>query len=275
MTRISIIGGGTMGAAFIAGMFKVSYPSKDMVLCEKESSISGEIVKKYPIKVTESTEDAIEGANVIVLAVNAPEISSVVNSIKNSWNLLADEPLIVTFSPTSPAAYYESGLPAGAYVIRAVPDLSMSVANAVTILSAGRFVKEDQINEIDDIFSKLGEVIFVKENKLAAASALSGSSLAFTFLLTEALTDTGISMGLSLNEAQNLARYSIEGAGKLLTDMKLTPADLRHQVAFPGSANATAVDMLERKAFRGMVNEAIYSAKDKINLSYEEETKTS
>ena len=94
-----------------------------------------------------------------------------------------------------------------------------------------------------------------------AVTALSGSGPAYVFLLAEAMIAAGIQEGLPPETARRLALQTILGAGRMLTESDVDAAELRRRVTSPNGTTQAALDSFEAGGFRGLVSQAIHSAR--------------
>ncbi|WP_057114173.1 pyrroline-5-carboxylate reductase, partial [Mycobacterium tuberculosis] len=177
-------------------------------------------------------------------------------------------------------AYFESKLPAGTPVVRAMPNAAALVGAGVTALAKGRFVTPQQLEEVSALFDAVGGVLTVPESQLDAVTAVSGSGPAYFFLLVEALVDAGVGVGLSRQVATDLAAQTMAGSAAMLLErmeqdqggangelmglrVDLTASRLRAAVTSPGGTTAAALRELERGGFRMAVDAAVQAAKSR------------
>ena len=92
-----------------------------------------------------------------------------------------------------------------------------------------------------------------------AVTAVAGSAPAYFFLLTEALIEAGVQLGLKRDVATQMAKASASGAGALLDDEDADPVRLRQNISSPGGTTAAALRELEESGLRG----AMYRAAEK------------
>lgn len=83
MTRIAIIGGGNMGEALLAGLLASGRPVKDLVVAERYGDRARQLSETYSVLVT-SVADAIENANVVIVAVKPQDVDAVVEEFAKS-----------------------------------------------------------------------------------------------------------------------------------------------------------------------------------------------
>lgn len=254
--RIAIIGGGKIGEALLAGLINAGKPVKDLVVVELASGRAAELAEDYSVRVTQDVRDAAESAQVVFLAVKPDAVDSVLRDLSRADDNGESERITVSLVAGIPASRYEAALPAGAPVIRVMPNTPMLVNEAMSAVSAGRYADDEQVAVAVRLLESVGKVMVVPEKQLDAVTAISGSGPAYFFLLVESLTDAGVGLGLTRAQALELATQTLKGAGTLLSESGLSPVDLRAAVTSPGGTTAAALREFERFGLRHAVNEA-------------------
>jgi pyrroline-5-carboxylate reductase len=281
MARIAIIGGGSMGEALLAGLLRSDRQVKDMVVSERMPSRAKYLSETYSVQVTSSVVDAAENATYVIVAVKPSDVESVVREIAEAAaNSDTDsvEQVFVTVAAGVATSFYESKLPAGAPVIRVMPNAPALVGAGVSALAKGRFATPEQLKEVAALFDCVGSVITVPESQLDAVTAVSGSGPAYFFLLVEALVDAAVAVGLPRPVATDLAVQTMAGSAAMLLErldeggegaagaglgsgVDTTAAQLRATVTSPGGTTAAGLRELERGGLRAAVAEAVDAAK--------------
>jgi pyrroline-5-carboxylate reductase len=186
--------------------------------------------------------------------------------------------VFVTVAAGITITYFESKLPAGTPVVRAMPNAAALVGAGVTALAKGRFVTAPQLEEVSALFDAVGGVLTVPESQMDAVTALSGSGPAYFFLMVEALVDAGVAAGLSREVATDLTAQTIAGSAAMLLERMdqdrrpgegealgagadATAAQLRATITSPGGTTAAALRELERGGLRAAVDAAVQAAK--------------
>ena len=137
MARIAIIGGGNMGEALLAGLLRAGRQTKDLVLSEKSSERAGFLSQTYSVRVA-PLADAVENAAYVIVAVKPADVESVISEIANAAGEAANdavEQVLVSVVAGVTTGFYESHLPAGSPVIRAMPNAPALVGAGVTALA--------------------------------------------------------------------------------------------------------------------------------------------
>jgi pyrroline-5-carboxylate reductase len=281
MARIAIVGGGSIGEALLAGMLRAGRQVKDLVVAEKAPDRSKYLSEKYSVLVT-SVAEAVPTAMYVIVAVKPFDVEGLVNEISDAAGRAesdtADQ-VFVTVAAGVTTAFYENKLPAGAPVIRVMPNAPVVVGGGVSALARGRFATAEHLKEVSAIFDAVGGVLTVPESQLDAVTAVSGSGPAYFFLMVEALVDAGVAVGLSRSVATDLVVQTMAGSAAMLlerldeaepagdaamgTAMDTTAAQLRATVTSPGGTTAAGLRELERGGLRAAVADAVAAAKSR------------
>src|ERR1700722_11926804 len=262
MARIAIIGGGSIGEGLLSGLLRAGRQVKDLVVAERVPERAKYLADTYSVLVT-STTDAVDNATFVFVAVKPADVESVMGELGRAAAVAEDdsaEQVYVTVAAGITISYFESKLPAGTPVIRAMPNAAMLVGAGVTALAKGRFVTATQLEEASELFGAVGGVLAVPESQMDAVTALSGSGPAYFFLMVEALVDAGVAAGLSRQVATDLTTQTLAGSAAML--LERLDQNLRPEGGHaPGSTPAAALRDLERGGFRVAVDAAVQAAK--------------
>jgi pyrroline-5-carboxylate reductase len=253
--RIAIVGGGKIGEALLAGLIQSGKQTKDLVVAEKMDKRAKEIADEYGVLVTDVTS-AAEGAQYVFLAIKPDDVDAVLRELSSADDDAESERVTVTLVAGLPLSRYENGLQAGSPVVRVMPNTPMLVNEAMSAVSVGRYVGDDQLAAVVRLLETVGKVAVVPEKQMDAVTAVSGSGPAYVFLMAEAMIDAGVALGLSRPQAAELTVQTVRGAGLLLSESGLSPVDLRAAVTSPGGTTAAAIRQFEANGFRHGVYEA-------------------
>jgi pyrroline-5-carboxylate reductase len=271
VARIAIIGGGSIGEALLSGLLRAGRQVKDLVVAEQHPDRAKQLADTYAVRVT-SVPEAVDSAAFIVIAVKPADTESVTAEIAEAVAKAegsGEEQVFVSVAAGVSTAFYEAKLPAGAPVVRVMPNAPMVVGGGVSALAPGRFATAEQLKEVSAIFDTVGDVLTVAESQMHAVTAVSGSGPAYFFLLVEALVDAGVEAGLSREVATELVVHTMAGSAAMLLDRRdSTPAGsidtsaaaLRAVVTSPGGTTAAGLRELERGGLRSAVADAVSAA---------------
>ena len=258
MTTIAVLGAGKIGEALLAGLLRAGRPAADLVFSERHPRRCAELTARHGIR-SVSPAEAARVAAVLVVAVKPQDIDLVLTEIAE----LAAGTLVVSLCAGLPTALYERRLPAGAPVVRVMPNTPMLVGEAMSAISAGSHATEEHLVLVEVLLSAVGRVVRVPEDQQDAVTALSGSGPAYFFFLVEAMIDAGILLGLPRTVASELIVQSAVGAATMLRESGEHPVALREAVTSPGGTTIAAVRELEVHGVRAALIAAIEAARDR------------
>ena len=110
----------------------------------------------------------------------------------------------------------------------------------------------------------MGTVARVPEHLLDAVTGLSGSGPAYVFLVLDALIEGGVAAGLPRDTAESLAGQTMLGAAVALPRAATSrPASSAAAVTSPGGTTAAGLRVLEQRAVRAAVIDAVLAASDR------------
>ena len=282
MARIAIIGGGSIGEALLSGLLRAGRQVKDLVVAERMPERAKYLADTYSVRLA-SVGGAVDNATFIVVAVKPADVESVMAELARATAAAESdtaEQVFVTVAAGITLTYVESKLPAGTPVVRAMPNTAALVGAGVTALAKGRFVTDQQLDEVSALFDAVGGVLTVPEAQMDAVTAVSGSGPAYFFLMVEALVDAGVAVGLSRDVAADLTAQTMAGSAAMLLERMdqnrrsadatqpglqadATAAQLRATVTSPGGTTAAALRELERGGLRAAVDAAVQAAKSR------------
>src|SRR6185436_85003 len=217
MSRIAIIGGGNIGEALLSGLLRSGRQVKDLVVAEKDPNRAKILADTYSVYVTTVT-DAAENADFVIVALKPGDVGSIIAEISEA-SALADtesEQVVVSVAAGVTTAFFEAKLPAGAPVVRVMPNAPAVVGAGVSAVAPGRFATPEHLKEVAAIFDAVGGAITVPESQLDAVTAVSGSGPAYFFLMVEAMVDAGVAAGLTRSVATDLVVQTMAGSAAML-----------------------------------------------------------
>ena len=127
-----------------------------------------------------------------------------------------------------------------------MPNTPAAIGKGMTALIGNEAATPAQMAMAEEMLAVSGRVVrLTDEAQMDAVTALSGSGPAYLFLMAEAMTAAGTTLGLSPEMAAILAQQTILGAAHLMTDSDDAPATLRENVTSKGGTTAAALAVLQ------------------------------
>ncbi|MGB7617915.1 MAG: pyrroline-5-carboxylate reductase, partial [Pseudolabrys sp.] len=170
--------------------------------------------------------------------------------------------LVLSIMAGRTVTFLERLLPAGAAIVRAMPNTPAAVGRGISVAFANARISPSQRKLASDLLAAIGKVEWItEETRMDAVTALSGSGPAYVFLLAEAMANAGIAAGLPPALATRLARETVTGSAELMHRSDLDAETLRQNVTSPGGTTAAALDVLMGPGgFDHLLTQAIIAA---------------
>lgn len=256
---VAILGAGAMGEALLRGLLAAGWSPDEVAAAVRRPERAETVARITGCRVTLDPAEALAGRQVVVVATKPRDVGRLLDQIDTAIGV---PQVVVSVAAGVPIATYEARLDKIA-VIRAMPNTPALVGEGVTGIAAGEHAGEEAVSAATAVLSAVGAVRQMDESLMDAVTAVSGTGPAYVFLLAEALIEAAIREGLPRDTAETLVYRTVRGAGHLLTETDLTPAELRAQVTSPGGTTAAAIHILEEKGFRAVVEDAVRAAAER------------
>jgi pyrroline-5-carboxylate reductase len=257
---LAILGAGRLGEALLGGLLRAGAVQPGQVrVTVRRPARAQELAARYGVQVDTDSVAAVEGADVVVLAVKPQNLRELLEDVQPKVTI---EQLVVSFVAGVPTLAIE-GVLGAVPVVRVMSNTPVQVDEAMSALSAGAFAEPRHLALAEDLLGSVGRVVQLSEEHLDAVTALSGSGPAYFFLLAEAMIDAGILLGLSRDIATELIVQTMVGSAKMLRDTGLHPVELREAVTSPAGTTIAAIRVLEEERVRAAFLNAIEAARDR------------
>jgi pyrroline-5-carboxylate reductase len=256
--RIGCIGTGNMGGAIISGISEF-FPPGNIFVYDKDESKARHISSLYRISRAETIEDVAKICDIIITAVKPGDIPAVLEKLKPH----CEGKTIVSIAAGISIKELEKILGSSQKIVRVMPNTPSLVHEGMSVLTANKAIDSETLEQVREIFEKIGTAIVMPEKYMDAVTGVSGSGPAYVFTFIQAMADGAVKMGLPRKEALILAAQTVLGAAKMVLQEDTNPIELRDGVTSPGGTTIEAVHILEDRGFAGAVMSAIEAATKK------------
>lgn len=251
MERIAVIGAGNIGEALISGLVASGVDPAAITATNRSQERSAELAERYGVRTTADNREAVRDADVALLCVKPGQVLDVIADVGEELINSGSSTVLVSLAAGITLAAMDGAVSAaGTPIVRVMPNTPMVVGKGVLAVACGRFVDGNQRSDVVKLLSAVGQVVEVSESQMDAVTAISGSGPAYFFLVAEALTDAGVSLGLPRDMAKQLACATAAGAGAMLEGGD-SPVQLRANVSSPAGTTVRAIRELEESGLRG------------------------
>ena len=256
MTKIAVIGGGTMGVTFVravtnAGLISMS----DISICE--------IVPER----REWLNDEFDGIHVYDTYMSLGPVHELVYLSVKPQDLRglarlspASSPVLISILAGSTIADVQASTGAER-IIRAMPNTPAQVGKGFTAWTATDGVTEPERELVSRLLDTMGEQLYVPdESAIDKITAVSGSGPAYVFLIIEALINAAVHIGLRPDDARRMVLQTVIGSSEFALQSGQHPAVLKDMVTSPGGTTAAGLRVLEQQGVRAALIDAVAAA---------------
>jgi pyrroline-5-carboxylate reductase len=247
-----------MAEAMIAGLLRGSLVDPDQIVASHpRRERRDQLAASYGIRVVTANPDAVEGADVVLLAIKPQMLARVAREI--GPHLRTGQLVLSIIAGATTAAL--TGLLGHDQVVRSMPNTPARLGKGMTVWYATPETTEEQRAQASTLLGALGQELEVDDERMVAmATAVSGTGPTYVFLVMEALIDAAVHLGFPRHVAHDLVIETLEGSTLFAKQSGMHPAELRNMVTSPGGTSAAALHELESGRLRTVLSEAVWAA---------------
>jgi pyrroline-5-carboxylate reductase len=255
--KIGFIGGGAICEALLGGLINKEIVDPGLVSVHDVVPERLQYLKqRFDIHAHGSGKQVVKTSDILFLTVKPQVMGKVLPEIGAQ---VSRQTLVVSVAAGITLASIEQHMPE-VPVIRVMPNTPVAVGAGMTAVARGTYATEESAQLVAALFSSVGRSVIVDESMMDAVTGLSGSGPAFMFLMLDALSDAGVRVGFPRQTAKLLAAQTMMGAAKMMLDTGEHPAQLRDMVTSPSGTSIAGVHVLEEKAVRAALIDAVVAA---------------
>jgi pyrroline-5-carboxylate reductase len=256
---LAFIGGGNMASSLIGGLIENGFPASSIRVADPIEQTRSSLAQRFNVSTFAENEAAIDGADVVILAVKPQQLKSVTQSLAPHWQ---PDALLISIAAGIRMDAIERWLgQPNASIVRAMPNTPSLVRAGATGLCANAHVTHTQHELAESILRAVGLAIWVSnEQQMDAVTAVSGSGPAYFFLILEAMQSAGVELGLSEENARLLSLETAFGAAKMALESDESAAVLRQRVTSPGGTTEQALNTFNEGDLKGLFQRALNAA---------------
>lgn len=255
--NITFIGYGNMAKAIARGLVK----NRNFSLSAAAPSLTAG-VNKDGIHTYHDNKEAVQNADIIILAVKPIQMRTVLEEISS---LISSHCLLVSVAAGLSLPWFSQHCNAEQAIIRTMPNTPASVGLGATPMIANNHTSAQQKEWAELIFSNIGLTAWAdNEDEMDAFTALSGSGPAYVFLFIEAMIASAVNLGIEPSIAKIFTLQTFTGAINLANNSDLSLSDLRSKVTSPGGTTAAALNLLEEPLIT-LIHKAMIAAKNRAH----------
>lgn len=260
MNKIGFIGCGNMGGAIARAVCAAVDPQQVLLTnrtATKAAALAAELGCRHG-----SNEYAARSCDVLFLGVKPQMMAGVLDTLAPIFASRTDRFVLVTMAAGLSTQKIQTMAGGQVPVIRIMPNTPVSIGKGMIQYCTNGVTAEEE-EAFLALMAHAGRLDKLDEHLIDAASSVSGCGPAWAYQFIEALADGGVACGLPRAKAMQYAAQMLAGSAELVLRSGQHPGALKDAVCSPGGSTIQGVRVLEERAFRGTVMDAVIAAYEK------------
>ncbi|SDI65955.1 pyrroline-5-carboxylate reductase [Natribacillus halophilus] len=243
--RITFIGAGAMAEAIISGLLADNRVSGEQITVVNKNNDErlDHLEKNYGIKTSKDKKRAVADSDLLILAMKPKDVDEALESIQPH---IREHHVIFSVLAGTTTDDIARLVDVDCPVVRVMANTSAKVAASASAISGGRHASAKDIDLAAELFSAIGTITVVPEEKMNSVTGVSGSGPAYFYYLLEGLQTAAVEAGLSEEESKALLIQTMEGAAKRWSQSSESLRSLYEEVMSPGGTTEAAFSVLQK-----------------------------
>lgn len=256
--NLFIVGGGNLGQAIAIGVAAADKAVEITVSRRNVAKI--EQLKKHGICITTDNKSPVNNANIVLIAVKPHQMNEVLEEIKP----YIKKQIVVSVATGYSIDSIKKILGENTTIFRAMPNSAIVIRESMTCIANANATPE-QIALVENLFSKLGEVITIDEKMVDASTVLGACGVAFALRYIRAAMQGGIQIGFDSETALKITSQTARGAASLLLNGNTHPESEIDKVTTPQGCTIAGLNEMEFQGFSSSLIKGIITSYEEID----------
>lgn len=260
MNKVLLIGCGHMGSALLDAWmdlksytFAVVDPFNIKVLKNKYFNKNIEIFNKTP------SQGQIKKFDIIIFAIKPQNSEKVINQYKNFE--FKNNSVIGSIIAGKKINLFNKKIKNSKQIVRIMPNMPALIGQGVSCLVKNKNLSKLNEKKINDLFSKVGKTIWLKnEKQIDMATAISGSGPGYVFTVIDAFEKASIKIGFSKKISRDLVLLTLLGSANLMKKTNKNPNELANSIAVKGGTTEAGIKILKKNKLNKIIYDTFLTA---------------
>jgi pyrroline-5-carboxylate reductase len=259
--NIAILGAGNLGFSIAQGLIASGMVQKDKLILTENNPKRLETLQANGFNAIMDNRSAVSQSDLVLLVVKPWQIDELLLDIKPEVS--STMPVIVSCVTGIMSGQIYKQLECQPPLFRVMPNTGVAIQESMSCISAHNNTPE-QRELINSLFSQLGQVLFIPEEHMPAATALAGCGIAFALRFIRAAIQAGVEIGFSAEDAKIMAAQITKGAAELILQNNSHPEAEIDKVTTPKGITITGLNEMEHSGFSSSIIKGLLASYNKI-----------
>ena len=258
--KLGILGLGKMGNSILQGIIKSNlYTKDDILLYDVNEDIKQDLINQG-FKFSINEQSLIENIEMLLIAIKPQMFYKLKELNYNNLNFT-----VISIAAGKTISNLQE-IFGNQKFIRVMPNTPALISCGATAIARGENVDEETFSKVKEIFSSIGVVEEINENKMNEIIPINGSMPAYLYYFVQAFIEQGVVDGIDYETCKKLACEAVIGSAKMILETNKSIDQLIKDVCSPGGATLEGLYVLENEKFKDIIKTA---AKACINKAYD------
>lgn len=259
--KIAIIGGGNLGTSIAKGLIKSKFPPRNITVTRRKVELL-QGLSVLGINIMSDNIAAVKSSEIIIIALKPYRIDAVLKEISSSLN--PEKHILVSLVSGVSIEKIKAELSSDLPIFRAMPNTAIAINESMTCIAAPK-ASAEQKETLKELFSGLGQSIFINEEMMNAATVLAACGIAYVMRFIRAMVQGGIEIGFDSRTASQIANQTVKGAAELLIQNGLHPEEEIDKVTTPKGFTISGLNEMEHNGFSSSLIKGILTSYNKMD----------
>lgn len=258
--KLGILGLGKMGSSILSGIINSNiYNKKEVLLYDVNKEIKTRFTNEGFL-FSFDEEELFKNVETVLIAIKPQMFNELLKFDFSNLNLVV---ISIAAGKTIKDLQKIFG---NQKFIRVMPNTPAFIMSAATAIAKSENVDEETFDNVKKIFSSIGVVAEIPEDKMNEIIPVNGSMPAYLYYFVEAFIENAVNDGIDYEDAKILACEAVIGSAKMILQTDKDIKQLIKDVCSPGGATLAGLKVLEDEKFQDIIKKA---SKACIQRAYE------
>ena len=259
--KVGIIGIGKVGEAIAQGLLAAKDAGWQVVGGTTQSSASAKkATERLGLRVTTDSRSLASECDFLIVCVKPYQMHVVCQALAP---VLREGQVVVSVAAAVTTAQVAEWTGGKAAVVRAMSNTPALIGEGMTVVAPGPGSTQETLDQVMAMFDHVGRTATAEERLMDAVTGLSGCGPAYVYMVIEALSEAGVSVGLPRETSTLLAAQTLLGAAKMVLERGVHPAALKDEVTTPAGCTIDGLVALEEGKLRATLIRAVRAATER------------
>ena len=260
--KIVFCGGGNMAEGMIKGLINNGgFDPDNITVNELNSDRCQYLSDTHGVKATPNVSEYIKDADLIIIAVNPSQVSSVTKNLKTMIN---EKTIVMSIVAAVKIETLESQIGRSNKVVRITPNTLIQAQSGYSAVCFNDNCNDKDKVFVDEVLKTLGQIMHIKEDMFNAFTSFSNVGPLWFYKMVEALIDGGVYAGFNRIDARNIILKNMAGVASILDETGDHPAIRSDNMTSPGGVTIEALKALQDEGFYKALMNSVAASVNKV-----------